>query len=141
MISYFVDTSFWLAYYFADETFHTDCQLTFLDIKNKDSVIFTSNFVIHETLTRLLTKTGWQNCKTFMKYIDKLSEDGELVITTIDPFLEEDSFTIFEKYHDHNFSFTDATIISSVRKHKIETLLTLDRGFSKIGIKTLPNRD
>jgi len=134
----FVDTSFWLAYFLPDETHHAVCQSAFLDVKEEGRTIFTSNFVIHETLTRLLTQTGWQNCKKFLGFVDRLKTEGELVVLVVDGLIEEQAFRIFEKYHDHNFSFTDATIISLVKKHEIDLIMTLDRGFSKIRLSCLP---
>jgi len=43
-----------------------------------------------------------------------------------------------DKYAEHRFSLTDATIAVLVKKHHIKTILTTDGGFSKIGLDVLP---
>ena len=134
----FIDTSFWLALLYDEEIYHKQVLAVFKNLKSSDCQIYTSNLVLHETLTRIVTKSSWQNCQKFLKLVDDLKNARRLGEITLDAGVEKDAYSAFVKYHEHKFSFIDASIIAMIKKFKIDTLLTLDAGFRKIKLNTLP---
>lgn len=133
----FIDTSAWMAYYLSDEPDH-------IQIKNlmkrfaKDRVaIITSNDIIDETVTNLI----YTNPKVAKKFIDFMSEGikiQRIIQLWVDEQIQSEGFELVQKFSEHKLSLTDATSIALIKKFSIESVISLDSDFIKIGIPTLP---
>ena len=135
----FLDTTAWVEFILKKERYHQEIY-NYLSRETKSaSHFFTSDYVLDETYTRLLTNQSISSTKIFKNLIYKSEQIKELVILFTDKSIFEKSWVYFEKFSEHKLSFTDATIYTFVKDLKIDEVLSLDQGFKKIGLKVKPN--
>lgn len=134
----FIDTSGWIALVSTDDINHTQIkQIIDVNLK-KRTPLFTSNYVFCETITRLNTHANWFKTAKFIELFDESLYLKTVRRFWIDKKLEVESLKFLAKYSNHRFSLTDATIAVLVKIHHLDTILTTDGGFHKIGFKVLP---
>lgn len=134
----FVDTSAWVAFVLKDETNHRKVHAYFDNETKAKSVFFTSDYVLDETYTRLLTNQSVFSAKKFREKIIEAKEMERLAILWTDKGICDKAWEYFMKFSDHKLSFTDATIYTLVKKFTIDEVLTLDKGFKKSGLVIRP---
>lgn len=134
----FIDTSAWISYSLSRQPKHST-------IKNlvkqfiKDGVsICTSNDVVDETTTRLIYDTDIKITQKFIDLIKIGTNSNHLVQFWIDEEVQNQAFELIQKFKEHKLSLTDATTIALVKKFSIESVISLDSDFIKVGINTLP---
>lgn len=134
----FIDTSAWISYCLSRQPKHST-------IKNlvkqfiKDGVsICTSNDVVDETTTRLIYDTDIKITQKFVDFIKIGAINNNLVQFWIDEEVQNQAFELIQKFKEHKLSLTDATTIALVKKFSIESVISLDSDFIKVGIHTLP---
>lgn len=134
----FIDTSAWLAVYIPTEKSHL--RITRILKKEIDarSVLYTSNYIIDETVTRLLYDASWDVTKQFLQYLHKSIAEHFLVELWVDEQIEADAFSIFTLFKEHKLSLTDATTVVFIRRYKMDAVISLDSDFKKIGLSVLP---
>ena len=68
----------------------------------------------------------------------KSSQTNSLVQFWIDEEIQNEAFELVQKFSEHRLSLTDATSIALIKKFSIESIISLDTDFIKVGIPTLP---
>lgn len=131
----FVDTSFWLASFLKNDKDYKISAKKFKEEVSSGSILFTSNDVIDEAVTRLVYGSNWGEAAKFIKYIKASIESGFLVELWTDEQVQDEAFTVLEKFKEHKLSLTDATSVVLLKRFKIECILTLDSHFMKVGVK------
>src|SRR3989338_142826 len=134
----FVDTSAWIAYFSRDDEYHTAVFQAFKSAIEEKIVICTSNYVFDETVTRLLYDASWSYASRFIKFISQSVTAKSIVKLWVDEQVEVEALGVVEKYHEHKLSFTDATTVVLVKLFKIDSILSLDSDFVKLGLSVLP---
>lgn len=81
------------------------------------------------------------SAKQFRSYIKKAVKQRNLLVLWTDEVLFEKAWDFFVKFAEHKLSFTDAEIIAFVKDLKLNEVLTLDKGFSKVGLSIRPELD
>lgn len=137
----FVDTSAWIEHLLKKEPHHKDIYDYFIQEASSGSKFFTSDYILDETYTRLLTNQGLKDTKDFRKYIKEAEAQRNLLVLFTDEVFFNKSWVYFEKFSEHKLSFTDATIYTFVKDLKIDEVLTLDQGFKKVGLTVKPGID
>lgn len=132
----FVDTSAWKALYDKDDPFHKLTKRTWADFKRKGSLVFTSNFVIDETITLLRVRVDHASAVEFGEAIHASEVIG---VIPVDEAFENEAWTIFKRYDDKSFSFTDCTSFAIIRKLKFDLAFTLDHHFRQFGFNSVPS--
>lgn len=132
-----IDTSAWLSYILTSEKDHQKISKILLEEIEKGTLIFTSNYIIDETVTRLVYDTNWKITHAFIGFIRESINSKSLIEVWVDEAIEEDAFKILGKFHEHKLSLTDATTVSIIRRLSINAIVTLDKDFIKAGIPTL----
>jgi len=134
----FVDTSAWKALYDKDDPFHKLAKRALAGLKRKGSFTFTSNYVVDETLTLLRIRVDHASAVEFGEYVR-----ASKVITTlpVDAGIDNEAWSIFKRYHDKTFSFTDCTSFVLMRKLSLDSAFTLDDHFRQFGLISVPKRD
>ncbi len=133
----FIDTSAWMAYYLSDEPDHIQIKNLIKGLIKKHINIITSNDVIDETVTNLI----YTNPKVVKKFIDFIIEGTKtqaLLQFWVDEQIQSEGFELVQKFSEHKLSLTDATSIALIKKFSIESVMSLDADFTKVGIPTLP---
>ncbi len=134
----FIDTSAWLALYIPTEKFHDRTARVVKDEITGGALIYTSNYVINETITRLLYDTGWPLTEKFLGYFKDSITTGSIQELWVDEQIEAEALRIFTKYREHKLSVTDATSVAIMKRYDIDAIITLDSDFAKIGLRVLP---
>ncbi len=134
----FVDTSAFLALVNEKDRHHIDSSRFLEELKNgktKIRKIFTSDYIIDETITRIRYEVGHQEAVLWgrnvqaSKVIEKIEIDRETF---------EFAWKLFETYDDKVLSFTDCTSFAIMKKRGIEKAFSFDQDFERIGFKLLP---
>lgn len=133
----FIDTSAWIAYYLSDETNHIRIKSIIKRLLKERAIVFTSNDVIDETVTRLVKTTNSKIVAQFIKVISENISKNSLTQLWVDEQIQAEAFELVQKFAEHKLSLTDATTIALIKKFNIESVVSLDSDFVKVGIHTL----
>lgn len=133
----FIDSSAWIAYYFSDEPEHIRIKNIIKNLAKENFVIATSNDVIDETVTLLIYAKPKLATK-FIEFIKKNILANTIIQLWVDEEIQNEAFGFVEKFAEHKLSLTDATTIALIKKFNIESVISLDSDFIKVGITTLP---
>ncbi|WP_336134019.1 type II toxin-antitoxin system VapC family toxin [Natronomonas amylolytica] len=100
--------------------------------------LYTSDYVHDEAVTLVRKRTGsFEGTKAVS---DRILDSGSPIsILQVDRPRVRESVETFERYRDHDLSFTDATIISQVEANDIDTVLSFDDDFDGIVDRTDPS--
>ena len=134
----FIDTSAWVELTLSQEKYFKPVSSYFIKELKEGSAFFTSDYVLDEAWTRLITHQSFSSAKALREKTKEAERQKQLAIIYIDEILFEESWRLFEKYSDHKLSFTDATSLTVIRQLKLNEILTLDRDFTKVGLTVGP---
>lgn len=138
MTKVFIDTSAWVESLLDKEKYHQAVKDCFQKEIEKGSIFFTCDYVIDETFTRLITNQSFSLAEKFKKILENLEAKKEITVLWTDEVLFDKAWENFEKFSEHKLSFTDAVITTVVKDLKIDEILTLDKGFEKVGFTIKP---
>lgn len=92
--------------------------------------LFTSDYVYDEAVTLTRARTGrFDLARNLGNRIAGEAGVDVFELLYVDRTRFEQSRDIFERYSDHDLSFTDATIIAHVEAHDIDAVLSFDDDF------------
>ena len=130
----FIDTSAFFAIINARDLNH-DIALKFFknDINNFE--VFSSDFVISETLTLIRRKMG---SPIAFNWGGKIIQSNFIKILYSDENIFLDSWQTFIKFEDQDFSFIDCTSFLHMKENKIRCCFCFDTHFSIYGYSSLP---
>jgi len=132
----FIDTGAFIALTDADDENHKAAAAFYRNAKEKGTRFVTTNFVLCETLNYLRARISHNIAVLFR---ENLKKSGFLEIVTVTPSIEDAAFTIFKRYTDKDFSFTDCTSFSIMKSLKLKSAFAFDRHFDQFeGIGRLP---
>ncbi|OGD85907.1 hypothetical protein A2164_02995 [Candidatus Curtissbacteria bacterium RBG_13_35_7] len=134
----FIDTSAWLAYYLSNDRNHLKIKKLLKGLIANKAIIYTSNDVIDETITRLIYTTHPRFVKKFVDLLKAGIKTGNLIELWVDELLQQEAFELAIKFSEHKLSLTDCTIIILVKRFNINLLVSLDSDFKKVGVNVLP---
>jgi predicted nucleic acid-binding protein len=128
----FVDTGAWYALVDADDPDHDRIVPIFRAHQGR---LVTSNYVFDETLTLMRYKLGWRVAQQFGRQL----RDGRVArVERISSKDEAAAWSIFERYDDKCFSYTDCTSFAVVQRLDLPLCLALDSDFRAFGLHCLP---
>lgn len=96
--------------------------------------LYTSNYVIEETLTLLRYHCGHSVAVTFRKML----ETKFVRVLWVTEVLEKAAWNIFEKRSDERYSFTDCTSFALMDAEAIRNAFAFDEHFSQQGYNVVP---
>jgi hypothetical protein len=132
----FVDTGAFIALTDADDENHKPAVTFYRNAKEKGTRFVTTNFVICETMNYLRARISHNTAALFR---ENLKKSGFIDIVTVTPSIEDAAFTIFKRYTDKDFSFTDCTSFSIMSSLKLKSAFAFDKHFEQFeGIGRLP---
>jgi len=132
----FIDTGAFIALTDADDENHKAAAAFYRNAKEKGTRFVTTNFVLCETLNYLRARISHNIAVLFR---ENLKKSGFIEIVTVTPSIEDAAFTIFKRYIDKDFSFTDCTSFSIMRSLKLKSAFAFDKHFEQFeGIGRLP---
>jgi predicted nucleic acid-binding protein len=132
----FVDTGAFIALTDADDENHKPAVVFYRNAKEKGTRFVTTNFVACETMNYLRAKISHNIAALFR---ENLKKSGFIEIVTVTPSIEDAAFTIFKRYADKDFSFTDCTSFATMNSLKLKSAFAFDKHFEQFeGIGRLP---
>ena len=132
----FVDTGAFIALTDADDENHRSAAAFYRDEKEKGARFVTTNFVLCETMNYLRARVSFRAAILFR---ENLKKSGFMDIVTVGPSIEEGAFSIFKRYTDKDFSFTDCTSFSVMKSLKLKRAFAFDKHFNQFeGISRVP---
>ena len=131
----FVDTGAWFAFIDKTDYLHPRAIKHFKHINAKNSRLYTSNLVIHETITllaRRLTK------KIAIDFIKRIYPDESINIMPVDFNTEQEALKTFIKYADQDFTVVDCTSFVLMQENGIKRAFTFDKHFKTMKFAVEP---
>lgn len=130
----FVDTSGWVAFFVENDKNHKKAVSIFEDIKSLKAFIYTSDYVIDETITTILARG---NHKQSVIVGEVLFTSEIIKIVHILPEHIERAWELYQKYKDKRFSFTDVTSFVIMKDLDISKAFAFDREFLQAGVELI----
>ena len=130
----FVDASVWIGYIAINDAHHSAAKEKLNQLLlDPEIVLYTSDYVLDETFTRLKRKAPLKTVLPFNQEIANMKTKRKLKILFINKKIFNRAFKIFtDKSLPKTFSFTDAVIATQMKVHKLDALFTFDRDFKKL---------
>jgi len=131
----FVDTSGWVAAANAKDPRHSGvCAARDGWLANRGFLV-TTDYVIDETLTTIRSRAGLDVADDWWRQIEA---SRWLRIERIIPEQINAALSLFFRYRDKDFSFTDCTSFVVMEELGTRKALTLDRHFAQMGFEMVP---
>lgn len=130
----FVDSSAWIALFNKSDKFYKQAVLSYHLLKKAHQSLYTSDYVIDETITTIFKKTNhaWAVWAGEILFKSK-------IITII--YISSDylplTWELFKKYSDKNFSFTDVSCLAVMKNLNIKKAFSFDQEFRKAGVELI----
>lgn len=128
----FVDTSGWVALFVTNDKNHKKAASIFEDLKQSKASIYTSDYVIDETITTILAR-GNHKQSVLAGEVLFTSRIIKIVHVSTDYF--QGAWELYQKYKDKRFSFTDVTSFAIMKDINIRKAFAFDREFIQAGIE------
>src|SRR5206468_50356 len=128
-VKLFIDTGPLVARTYRPDPRHRESVDVFRRISDRTlpyRLLFTSNYVVDETLTRLLYEAGHPAA---VQGLHLLRGSTVLRIVHVTQDDEQRADEIFLKYTDHRISYTDCTSVAVMERLGIDTVFSFDRDF------------
>jgi uncharacterized protein len=134
----FIDTGGWIAVTSEDDDLHTVGAPYFEAIVRGKARLFTSDYVLDESITRLRYDCGHAVALQFIRSIQEAERARSLEVLNVDRRTWIEATTRFERYADQDFSFTDCTSFVLAREAAVDAVFTFDHHFSILGFVIAP---
>ncbi|MBI2652768.1 type II toxin-antitoxin system VapC family toxin [Candidatus Woesearchaeota archaeon] len=123
----FIDSSIFCAYANIDDVHNKKAVKIISEIvSNNHGKVITTDYVFDETVTVALRRTDKKKAAELGNFI----LNSEILIAKVDSIVFQHAWELFQK--NHNFSFTDSTIIAFMQLFGINKIATFDKEFLKL---------
>ncbi|MCX5727167.1 MAG: PIN domain-containing protein [Candidatus Saganbacteria bacterium] len=131
----FIDTWGWLAIGHRKDLFHKEVMEYYQKLRAGNSLIFTSDYVLDETITLLFRREKYEEAVKFMGGIFQAIESGYITVDRITSQRFLSAWESRKKFKDKPLiSFTDITTMVIMRERGIKYILTKDEHFTHVGM-------
>ena len=134
----FVDTGGFAALYYDNDQRHEPAKKVWGEFGEQNARLFTSNYVVAETINLLRVRAGYQAC---LRFGGDIFSSKAVKILRISESHEMKAWEIFKKYADQDFSFTDCASFALMQDLRLSAAFAFDQHFRIIGFETLPSRE
>ncbi len=134
----FVDTGGWYGVTSERDRQHTVSVDYYRTVLQSGALLLTSDYVLDETLTRLRYDFGLAVAVAFWEQIAQAEAAGRLLILRVDVAVWNATYTIFARFPDQDFSFTDCTSFVLAKREQVSEVFTFDHHFRQFGLIVQP---
>ena len=131
-----MDTAGWVGAADASDSRNRDICRARDEWLREGGFLATTDYVIDETLTINRFRLGLDAAEAWW---NQIVGSARLRIETIDDSRAEKSRSLFFRYRDKDFSFTDCTSFVVMTEIRTRKALTLDHHFRQIGFEIIPD--
>lgn len=134
-MSLFVDSSAWIGLFGRADKYYHPASQAFSTLNTQPQHLFTSDYVIDETLTHILITYGRHNALRFGRWVLSASF---VDILRVDENVWQAAWEMFQNYDDKQWAFTDCTSFALMRQHNLHRAFAFDRHFEQAGFQLWP---
>jgi predicted nucleic acid-binding protein len=135
-VKLFIDTWGWLVLRDKREPLHRALKDFYQQIRDKNGMVYTSDYVLDETITLLFKRLSFESAKGSLVKIDEAIKEGYLLVEWITPERFEKAKEMRWKYQDKpKISFTDLTSMVVMEDLGIRDIITGDDHFEQVGME------
>jgi predicted nucleic acid-binding protein len=134
----FVDTGGWIAVMVVSDSFHEIARIHYLDLLSRRVRLFTSNYVLDETITRIRYDIGHAEACRFCDLYEQAEKQRLVTTLWVDAGITQEALQLFRKYSDQRFSLTDCTSFVLMKLHSLKEAFTFDSHFDVHGFLRHP---
>ena len=135
----FVDTSAWAAISLSKDRYHKAATRFQTKLRRSREELLTSNFIMYETLTLLLSQAGYLQAIRFYNILQVMIAAGVLRLHHVTGETEEEAWQIFRRFNvDKEWSFTDCTSKAIMEATRTTEVFTFDHHFDQMGFLCVP---
>lgn len=98
-------------------------------------LLFTSNYVVEETVTFLLYEAG---ARVAVSVLDLIRRSPTLRVLHVSQEIEAEADAAFRRYAASRVSYTDCTTRAIMRRDGIDTAFSFDRDLETLGFQRIP---
>ena len=109
--------------------------VSFLQEHETELILFVSDYILDETLTWIKARFGSKSAIEFGRRIRASQFCRYYVLSAED---EAATWTIFEKYANKPWSYTDCSSLAMMQRLNITEALSLDAHFRQMGVQIWP---
>lgn len=135
MKALFVDTAGWLAAADGSAPKNRDACLARDAWLEEGGLLVSTDYVCDETLTTLRFRLGLRAAEAWW---EQVVGSSRIRFENIDVGRADQARSLFFRYRDKNYSFTDCTSFVVMRELRIRAALTLDDHFRQMGFAVVP---
>ena len=132
MVTYFADTSFWIAISSRRDQYHSQAAAWHQSVVRTASRIVTTEAVLWEWLnalsdasTRTIAAEGYR----------RVHADRQIEVVEFQPELSKAAVALYQGRADKNWSLTDCLSFVTMERHAMKEALTTDRHFEQAGFR------
>jgi len=100
--------------------------------------LFTSDYVLDETLTRLRYDHGWKVARDFYTQIETAERDRLLTLLQVDRDVWNVALDLLGQYADQDLSVTDCTSVVLAQRVPVDEMFAFDHHFHRLGLVVQP---
>ena len=131
----FVDTWGWVVLHNKRETKHDEVKAFYRQYRLSGANIYTTDYVLDETLTLLFRRLPLDLAKTSMKSINDAIEQGYLYLEWMSAPRFEEAKVLRLRFDDKpRISFTDLTSMVVMKELGVKDIVTGDEHFEHVGM-------
>lgn len=131
----FADSGAWQALYDRDDELHGRAAGAFHGLVGKRVLFHVTDYVFDETVTLIRGRAGHQVATLCGEWLLH-SPQVRFVRLTTD--LWDESWNLFQRYEDKEFSFTDCSSFVVMRREKLRQAFGFDHNFEQMGFRLWP---
>ena len=129
MSGVFVDISAFFAFMNAGDQSHAEAVACMRRLGRSNTDLLTTNLIVAETHALLLSRVSRALALQFLRALDTTT----IRVVRVMERDERRARAIIEKYHDKDFSYTDATSFAVMERLHIREAFSLDDDFAQFG--------
>jgi uncharacterized protein len=130
----FVDTGAWFALADQSDSHHTEAAAVYSQLLQTGSLL-TTNLVIAETYTLIRRALGQGAA---LRFLENIAASPRIAVVYSDARLESIAEGLLRKYHDQDFSYTDAVSFAAMRECAVSRAFAFDKHFFTAGFALIP---
>ena len=131
----FIDTWGWLTLRDRKESRHQEVKKFYSQVRGRQGIIYTSDYVLDETITLLFRRLPFKAAKGSLAAIDKAIKEGYLQMERVTSERFEKAKGLRLKYQDKpKISFTDFTTLVIMKELGVKGIISGDEHFEHVGM-------
>ncbi|MDN5311484.1 MAG: uncharacterized protein PWQ68_457 [Thermoanaerobacteraceae bacterium] len=134
----FIDSSAWIALVKRNDINHRKASDYFKTLIKDNALLITSNYVITESVNRILYDLDHDKAIKFLELIEEARNKNFLKIARVDEKIDAQAIDLFKKYADQKISIVDMTSFYICKSLGVDKVFSFDRHFKVLGLVVAP---